>query len=651
VLPIGNNPSGKIRIVGDGAEVSLLSSVLAKKGISSTTAPDMESALDAQEEDPADLFCVGSDSYSQANVQRAAKAPGQPELVLCVEKKLPNFAKIFMPTVIYIGHGEDSFALQLESALEERRKRRRLLALRDHFAKNKISEMNPAVQLLLQVMKRCTTAESYSDLLSAALSLRTAFEFHDAALVLLNDEGFAFEGWQASKDVRDKISSLSLQFVNQATPELPDGDAMVFSSSKDSWISQFATHPWSSAIGVRLSPGRPVRKEGAPRSALLILFRRDLIPFSPIDQDVLQMTYAPLALALEKVTVIRTISHASKEWRATFDGISEPLTVIGGDYAIVKANKAFAELVGADIKKLKGKKCFSLLANRRSPCIGCSVGTEGGNKSSRIQIRGAAERDLAVWSYAVRLGGSPLHFQFYRNMRIENDLTANLVQAEKMSALGRVVSAIAHEINNPLAAILASSQLLMEESTNLSPENIEDVAEIRQAALRSRQIIQDLLGFTSPERDGATDCQLSEAVRTSLLFAKTALRDVRVETSSLETADERRVRGSLGLVQQIIFNLVNNAAQAMGGLGNLRLKIEENETGSVLFISDDGPGIPRELQSKIFDPFLTTKKEGAGTGLGLAIVKSIADRIGAKVSLCPNTKVGTEFSIQFQRSN
>lgn len=640
----------RIKLVGEDPELQRIEQIARSARFNVHHFGTIEEACEMQEEESSELFIVGSSVYYQSHLNQLQKLSHRPTVVLASGPKLPNLAKILIPPILYSDWSEEEILMEMQSNADLHRRARRLEALRDHHKRSWNPEANPAINLVTNLMRKCTAVEEYRDLLAAVLAMRSVIDFHDASLVLMEADGTVTEAWHSHKEGKDRVQELKdLRLDPRAIDaHLPEGEVSSFKSAEANEIDwdSFTAHPWSFGIALRFSQGHSLRTTKAGRSAFLVLYRRELVPFLERDHWLLEMTFGPLALALEKVAMLKAISQASKEWRATFDGISEPLTVIDSNYQIVKANRAFAALVDQDIKKLKTKRCYTLLANRRTPCVGCPVGMETQPQAgTRIQWQGKNKKDLLVWSYGIRTGMESYHFQFYRNVSKETMLASALIQSEKMAALGRLVGAVAHEINNPLAGILATSQILLSEpeSEEMNASVRDDMEEIRSAAWRSKKIIDDLLGFTSPDNKPREEANLVEVISSTLLFAKAALRDVRVNVQT--NVQVPRVYVAVNALQQVLFNLITNAAQAMNGQGTLELTVEKSDDGYHIRVKDSGPGIPNDKLKHIFDPFYTSKQEGVGTGLGLSIVRSLVQKMNARIEATSALGKGTEFTI------
>jgi two-component system NtrC family sensor kinase len=214
------------------------------------------------------------------------------------------------------------------------------------------------------------------------------------------------------------------------------------------------------------------------------------------------------------------------------------------------------------------------------------------------------------------------------------DLYQQLLQAEKMAALGQTISGVAHELNNPLATILSWAERLS--ASTLDDASRRGVDVILGEAERAARIVRNLLTFARKRQSTRSMIDFNEVVSETL-----ALRayEQQVSNISLVTALASglpAVFADAHQVQQVLLNLVINAEQAMlsaNGRGSLVVRTwhDAERDAVVLEVSDDGPGVPSDAKTKIFDPFFTTKEVGKGTGLGLTVAYAIVQEHGGRI--------------------
>lgn len=357
--------------------------------------------------------------------------------------------------------------------------------------------------------------------------------------------------------------------------------------------------------------------------------------------QVLERRSESLRVAFDRLALKWKAHQISRQWSSTFDSLMEPIAILDKDYQVVRANKSFSS-TPADI-------CYRSFAAREKICIGCPVEEAFTQHKPQTGKVSCGEKLFEVHAYPIFAEADEKNQHMivhYADITQATKLQGQIIQSEKMAALGLLAGNIAHELNNPLTGIRSLSQILIAEQT-ASEQVGSDLKEIEMAAQRSEHIIKNLLDFSSLHETQKEKIPFREIVEKTLPFLKTMMRYHNCHIELTEDNDTVEVEPQL--IQQVIFNLVNNACQAMGETGNLTLR-SWTDTKSVYFaVRDDGPGIPQHIREAIFTPFFTTKDEGHGTGLGLSLSRSIVEKCGGKLELNEGITQGSEFVIRLAK--
>jgi two-component system cell cycle sensor histidine kinase/response regulator CckA len=229
------------------------------------------------------------------------------------------------------------------------------------------------------------------------------------------------------------------------------------------------------------------------------------------------------------------------------------------------------------------------------------------------------------------------------------DLYQQLLQAEKMAALGQTISGVAHELNNPLATILSWAERLAER--NLDDTSRRGVEVILSESERAARIVRNLLTFARKRQSTRSMIDLNQVVRETLALRAYEQRLTNIDVVITLASVLPPVFADAHQIQQVLLNLVINAEQAMlsaNGRGSLVLRTwhDPERNSVVLQVSDDGPGVPVEVKSKIFDPFFTTKEVGKGTGLGLTVAYAIVQEHGGSIRVESQPAGGAAFTVE-----
>jgi two-component system, NtrC family, sensor kinase len=226
-------------------------------------------------------------------------------------------------------------------------------------------------------------------------------------------------------------------------------------------------------------------------------------------------------------------------------------------------------------------------------------------------------------------------------------LEEQLIQAEKLAAMGQMLAGVAHELNNPLTAILGVTELLRERQGG-------DASTKRQLELTHRQarraalIVQNLLEFSRPASPHKRPLDLNNLLERTIQLQEHSLRRNNIEVDFHPQADLPFVLGDANQLIQIFLNLITNAEQAIRevrGSGRIRIRAGRHGNQLTITVQDDGVGIRPEALPRIFDPFYTTKRPGGGTGLGLSICMSIIREHGGNIEAAALPAGGSAFTV------
>jgi signal transduction histidine kinase len=224
-------------------------------------------------------------------------------------------------------------------------------------------------------------------------------------------------------------------------------------------------------------------------------------------------------------------------------------------------------------------------------------------------------------------------------------LQSQYVQSEKLASLGQLAAGAAHEINNPLAAILGYSELLSDEPS-AGPRARNLAEKIRDQARRTRELVNNLLSFARQKPAEKQLLDLSTVVAGAIQLRTLDLRDKNIKIETQNRGVLPAVRGDPNQLLQVFFQIISNAVDAMepNGGGVLTIKMMRERAGVAIEFSDTGPGV--DDPERVFDPFYTTKAVGKGSGLGLSICYGIIQEHGGTITCANGPQGGAIFRIE-----
>ena len=363
---------------------------------------------------------------------------------------------------------------------------------------------------------------------------------------------------------------------------------------------------------------------------------------------------ATLEKALEKQRLARALRESEGRYRLITENINDAIFLADLEGRLVFGNRRGEEITGYLEKEFAGRPLFSLLTPEGAQQASARLeAVRAGDKVSPIFEAQIIRKDGSrVWVEAavtnvVKDGAVVGRLGVARDITERKRLQEQVIQAEKLATLGQLIAGIAHELNNPLAAMVGHAQMLR--LGQQDPKVAARADRIVDAAQRATRIVRNFLTAARRHHPERTAVSINDIVTKTLELLAYQLRVNNIEVESALAPDLPQIAGDPHQLQQVVLNLVNNAIQAMApsGQGRLRIASSLSPDRSMirLAVTDNGPGIPPEHLPRVLEPFFTTKPQGEGTGLGLAIAQGIVTDHGGIIAVESTPAQGATFSV------
>ena len=349
-------------------------------------------------------------------------------------------------------------------------------------------------------------------------------------------------------------------------------------------------------------------------------------------------------------------AEAERNLRLVMDAVPDAIIVVDREGRILEAN-APAESMAAGEAPLQGRTVFEFFAPAAAPVVGERMAAAFGGEVQRFEVSFVQDdgtRGLRSVLYApVRERGGG---KIARVLVLARDVTdqkrteAQLQQAEKLTAMGQLVSGVAHEINNPAAIISGFAQTLLLDE--LKPEHREMVQMVYDEATRIGRITSNLLAFARAGSKQRALADVNDLVRRTFALRSYHLSTLNITVLLELDPQEPKIWADASELQQVLLNLLINAEQALmtiEGPRTITVRSRADEAEVRLEVADSGPGISADIRGRIFDPFFTTKPEGLGTGLGLSICYGVAQEHSGRIWVESEPGKGAAFVVTIPR--
>ncbi|MEK6769616.1 MAG: ATP-binding protein [Gemmatimonadota bacterium] len=378
------------------------------------------------------------------------------------------------------------------------------------------------------------------------------------------------------------------------------------------------------------------------------IWGKDDVAFKEDDEAVIAAVAAGAALALQNAQLIALLSTGKRDWEQMVDAIGPAICIVGPRGGVRRANRAFADLVAAPVTTLAGRPWLTLLPPAWAEPVGKALAAPGGAGG---EIR-TDRHSYSVNAHAIQGDEPGTVVLLIVDTTETRRLQEQLIQSEKLSAIGQLIAGVAHELNNPLASVLGFADFLTEAAD--VPANLRGpLRVIQEEAQRAAGIVKNLLTFARKQDQERRSLSVGPILERTLALLKNQLIGLKVEPLLVVEPGLPDIDGSANQLQQVLVNVVNNAAQAIastGRPGTVVVRARPWLDGIAIDVVDNGPGIPEEVQNRVFEPFFTTKAEGEGTGLGLSICQGIVKEHGGKIALKSAPGHGATFTIELPRA-
>ena len=375
----------------------------------------------------------------------------------------------------------------------------------------------------------------------------------------------------------------------------------------------------------------------------------DLEEVDAQQQELLFSIGHQIGITIESLQNVVRLMNSKELLQSVFDGITDVVILLDSKYRIKMVNKAFLDQHGLKLEEIINRSLADLPTKNSCPLKACKTPLAVLPRSPVVeQIHDRDDNIFEVTFYPQFSEQGEVHnvVCYAKNITEKKEIERRIQQTEKLVAVGQLAAGVAHEINNPLGVILCYTDIIKESNPD-NEEIMADITVIERHTENCRRIVADLLDFSRSRKPGINKqpASINDIIENVLSmvrgqFLKKQIKLVAELETTLPTSvmDSRRMK-------QVLLNLIMNAGQAIGNKGNIIIRTRADDTRLIIEVEDDGPGIARDIQNNIFDPFFSTKEPGEGTGLGLSVSYGIIHEHDGEIEILSTPGHGTRFTV------
>ena len=591
---------------------------------------------------------IAKDALNRAGVFRFITKPWDDENVISTVSEAVKRSRIIRKNRDLLNEIEEQNR-KIETATKIIDRELKLKEKRLTESKKTLSSVQKQLGAINDLMAKISSGKTFRDLVSATLEGISGIVNCDVSSILSITEGLKDFGIYSHGREESIALSSCPDFASVLNTIKTGGyNPLILSSIYATRKNKELLVGTDAIYSMLLYPIYIKTTAGTPNVFIIVLGRTGKQPFGKDDVDGLKDISSSIYASLQRLETVNYIHTALKQWENVFNSILDPLFIVSIDYEIIRINEAVEKITGCNAVAAAGKKCYQVFRNCNDVCNDCLVKKTIGSGQA-ITSEGVIcfdDKSILATAYpVVDENGVTSVIQYNNDRRAEFKLYKQLVQAEKLAAIGMLASNIAHEINNPLGGILAYSQLL-KSNFNETDTVYSDLKEIESACHRSKNIISNLMDFS---RDTSKDTKIifpvKKLIEDTLPLINICLKSHKLSIN-MNGNEQSLISGNMGQLQQVLFNLITNAVHATPSGGDIRITVQKADNGNLCIgVADTGCGIDSHVLPRIFEPFFTTKEKGKGTGLGLFVSYGIINEHGGDIGVTSKKGDGTTFSV------